>query len=399
MSLMGEYIKKGWSGTELESELLRLISEYNKLRSTYLFVYATGIGKQIPIIPLEQTDFYIIRDLLSYKKDLQTIDMYIETPGGSGETAEEIVRFLRNNFETVSFVVSGEAKSAGTIIVLSGDEILMTETGSLGPIDAQMKIGRSVVSAYDYIEWVEEKRKEAERQGVLNPFDATMVAQITPGELGSVFHALKFAEDLVVEWLVKYKFKKWMVTETRKIPVTEEMKKKRAGEIAKELTNHSKWRSHGRSIKIDDLEKIGLKITRVDNDPKLAELVYRIQTVCRLLFDTTTTVKIFATADNKIFRHAVQIGSPSKIPQMKVPDVAEFEQRCPKCNTIHKIYAKLAPKPQIDADFKKKGFKPFPKNSKIICRCGFEIDLSGIKNEIEIQTGRKIIVQEGGEKS
>ena len=64
--------------------------------------------------------------------------MYIETPGGSGETAEEVVKFLRNNFDTVSFVVSGEAKSAGTIIVLSGDEILMTETGSLGPIDAQM---------------------------------------------------------------------------------------------------------------------------------------------------------------------------------------------------------------------------------------------------------------------
>ena len=63
--------------------------------------------------------------------------MYIETPGGSGETAEEVVKFLRNNFDTVSFVVSGEAKSAGTIIVLSGDEILMTETGSLGPIDAQ----------------------------------------------------------------------------------------------------------------------------------------------------------------------------------------------------------------------------------------------------------------------
>lgn len=202
--------------------------------------------------------------------------MYIETPGGSGETVEEIVKFLRNNFDTVSFVVSGEAKSAGTIIVLSGDEILMTETGSLGPIDAQMKIGRSVVSAYDYMEWVEEKRKEAEKQGRLNPFDATMGAQITPGELGSVFHALNFAEDLVVEWLINYKFKNWNVAETHKIPVTEEMKRKRAEEIAKELTNHSKWRLHGRSIKIDDLEEIGLKITRIDDNPKLAEIVYRI---------------------------------------------------------------------------------------------------------------------------
>lgn len=335
MSLMGEYISRRLSIPDLETELLKLISEYNKLRGTYLFVYAAAIGKPIPGITLEQADFYVIRDLLAGKKDHQKVDMYIETPGGSGETAEEIVRFLRNNFGTVSFVVSGEAKSAGTIIVLSGDEILMTETGSLGPIDAQMRIGRSVVSAYDYIEWVEEKRKDAEKQGVLNPFDATMVAQITPGELGSVFHALKFAEDLVVEWLTKYKFKNWTVTEVRKIPVTEEIKKKRAGEIAKELTNHSKWRLHGRSIKIDDLEAIKLKITRVDNDPKLAEIVYRIQTVCRLLFDSTTIFKIFATADNKIFRQAIPAGTPIKIPQMQVPDVVEIEQKCPKCNTVH----------------------------------------------------------------
>jgi len=195
MSLMNEYINKRLGAPELESELMKLISEYNKNRDTFLFVYAVAIGKQIPSIPLEQADFYIIRDLLADRKSLKKVDIYIETPGGSGETAEEIVRFLRNNFETVSFVVSGEAKSAGTIIVLSGDEILMTETGSLGPIDAQIRIGRSIVSAYDYIEWVEDKRKEAETQGALNPFDATMVAQITPGELGSVFHALKFAED------------------------------------------------------------------------------------------------------------------------------------------------------------------------------------------------------------
>lgn len=393
MSLMNEYINRRLSGPELESELLKIISEYNKLRRTYLFVYAAAIGKPIPAVQLEQSDFYVIRDLLTSKKDLEKVDIYIETPGGSGETAEEIVRFLHNNFDTVSFVVSGEAKSAGTIIVLSGDEILMTETGSLGPIDAQMKIGRSVISAYDYMEWVEEKRKEAEKQGSLNPFDATMIAQITPGELGSVFHAFKFAEELVVEWLINYKFKKWTVTETRKIPVTAEMKKRRAEEIAKKLTDHSRWRLHGRSIKIDDLiDEIELKITRVDSDPKLADIVYRIQTVCRLIFETTTSFKIFATQDNKIFRQAVPIGAPIRIPKMQVPNVVEIEQKCPKCGIVHKIYAKLVSNPKIDVDFKNKGFAPFPKDAKIICKCGFEIDLLGIKNRIETQTGRKIIV-------
>ena len=238
MSLINEYLEvlKKSGNSALEAELLRLISEYNKLRSTYLFVYASAIGKPIPNIALDQADYYLIRDFLSDKNSVKKVDVYIETPGGSGEAAEEIVLFLRKHFETVAFVVSGEAKSAGTLIVLSGDEILMTETGSLGPIDAQMKIGRSVISAYDYMEWVEQKRSDAEKTDRLNPFDATMVAQITPGELGSVFHALKFAEDLIVDWLVKYKFKKWDRTETRGIAVTDEMKRKRAGEIAQALS-------------------------------------------------------------------------------------------------------------------------------------------------------------------
>ena len=276
-ALMNEYISRRLSGPELEAELLKLISQYNKERNSYLFVYSAAIGKPIPEVSLIQADYFIIHDLLKDKKNIQNVDMYLETPGGSGETAEEIVRFLHDNFQVVSFVVSGEAKSAGTIMVMSGDEILITETGSLGPIDAQMKIGRSIISAYDYMEWVNEKRDEADKQGKLNPFDATMVAQITPGELGSVFHSLKYAEDLVVEWLTKYKFKNWTVTETQQKPVTEEMKRKRAEEIAGELTKHSKWRSHGRSIKIRDLEDIGIKITKVDDYPKLSNFSCRIR--------------------------------------------------------------------------------------------------------------------------
>lgn len=396
MSLMREYIDRRLSGPELESELLKLIALYNRLRNTYLFVYAAAIGKAVPFLPLEQADFYVFRDLLAAKKGSPSVDVYLQTPGGSGETAEEIVRFLHESFDTVSFVVSAEAKSAGTIMVLSGDEILMTETGSLGPIDAQVKIGRSVQSAYDYIEWVQDKRKEAEEQGRLNPFDATMVAQITPGELGSVLHAMNFAKDLVIQWLTEYKFRKWVVTETRKMPVTGEMRRKRAGEIADELANHSKWRLHGRSIKIHDLEQIGLKITRLDDNPELADLVYRIQTVSRLLFDNTTAFKIFATQDSKIFRQAILAGGPLMIPQKGAPNAVRIEQKCPACGAVHKIYGKLSADPKIDHDLKKEGFVPFPNDAKIVCKCGFEMDLSGIKNEIEMKVGKKLLTDQKG---
>ncbi len=82
-------------------------------------------------------------------------------------------------------------------MVLAGDELMMTETGSVGSIDGQVPIGRSLVPAYDYKEWIDTKRAEAHKTRRLNPVDATMVAQISPGELIGAENALNYARDPV----------------------------------------------------------------------------------------------------------------------------------------------------------------------------------------------------------
>lgn len=170
MGLMNDYINRRMSAKDLENELLSLIKQYNDYRGTNLLVLASAVGKPIPDTALTQEDFYIVADLLADNTDFSKVDIYLETPGGSGEAAEEIVEFIRGKYDYVSFVVSGEAKSAGTIMVLSADDILMTKTGSLGPIDAQVKIGRSVISAFDYMEWVNDKHQEAEKKRTFKSF-------------------------------------------------------------------------------------------------------------------------------------------------------------------------------------------------------------------------------------
>lgn len=182
MSLMDEYLSKKMNSIDLENELLKLINQYNQIQNTFMIVYAASLSKPIYDAKLNMEDYYILYDVLN-NIGTKSLHFYIETPGGRGETAEEIVKFLHNKFEEVSFVISGEAKSAGTIMVLGGDEIYMTDTGSLGPIDAQLQIGRTRISAYDYMEWINQKKDEANINQKLNPLDATMVAQISPGEL------------------------------------------------------------------------------------------------------------------------------------------------------------------------------------------------------------------------
>ncbi|MFW5770907.1 MAG: hypothetical protein ACOCX9_05685 [Spirochaetota bacterium] len=267
----------------------------------------------------------------------------------------------------------------------------MSETGSLGPIDAQVKIGRSVISASDYCEWINEKREEADRNKRLNPFDATMVAQISPGELESVRHALQFAIDRVAEWIKNYKFKDWSETESRKVPVTDKMKEDRAKEIAENLAKHSNWQSHGRSIKIDDLSN-WLKITKVEDDPVISDTINRIKIVSTLFFQSTSTFKMFVTENYKIFRQATPRPQPVTLPQ-KNQQISSVEaiQKCPSCGQEHKLYGKFINDPMIDKEEKDKGFIQIPKSLKLSCSCGHEIDLTGLKNDIEMKTGRQII--------
>jgi len=75
-----------------------------------------------------------------------------------------------------------------------------------------------------------------------------------------------------------------------------------------------------------------------------------------------------------------------------IPEVAEFEIKCNKCGKTYKMYAKLVRNPQIDKDLQKQGKLAYPKDNKLKCDCGFEIDLTGIRNELESKIGRKIVL-------
>lgn len=389
MGYLSEYLDKKFSPSELMEELKRLVQQYNDKTGRYLYLYVAAMTKRVPRLSLEQDDFYIIRDMLNKVQDQPEIDVYIETPGGNGVTAEEIARFLHNKFSKVNFVISGEAKSAGTILALSGNDIYMTETGSLGPIDAQIHIGRSIVSAYDYMEWIDSKIKEADKNGKLNPVDATMVAQITPGEIQMVNHSLEYAKDLVKGWLSTYKFNDWKETASQKKTVTEEMKRQRADEVADKFANHSRWRTHGRSLKISDLEEIGLQVNNLDETPEIADIVYRIQFVCKLLLEMTSIYKLFFDADEKIARNAVETNIrngeiPNFMPKAK-PNAVQLTIKCGNCGKSHKFYKKMKNVPQIGKQMDQDGYRELPEGDFVECDCGNQIDLRPIKNEIALK--------------
>ena len=392
MSFMVEYLHEGLTTNEMESELINLIGDYNEITGKYLIIYSVDFQKIGLPIDLSMDDFYTIKDFLK-NVDSNKLSFFIETPGGSGEAAEAIADFLREKYDYVDFLVAGECKSAGTILVMCGDEICLNETGSLGPIDAQITVGRHQGSAHDYMRWIDDKMNEADEKGSLNNFDALMVAQITPAEIKGVENSLKYGEELVSRFLSEYKFKNWNETETRKEKVTEDYKVERAKEIATKLSDHTTWKSHGRSLKLKTLEEIGLKIKNINDDEKISELVERIHVLLRLIFSSSATYKIIVTNEGKLSKAASLTSIQEEYESFQELDEVghvEFNVKCPNCGQEYGLYAKFVEDNNIDEDSKNKGLIKFPMDSIFLCKCGDTIDLSPFKKEFEKKYGEFI---------
>jgi hypothetical protein len=113
---------------------LDLIKQIEKERNSALICYVTGdrdkfktqIGEDI--IPI------LFRHLeLIGNKD--NIDLFLYTRGGDMVAPLKIVKLIRNYCKKLSVLIPYRAHSAGTLIALGADEIVMHKLGELTPVD------------------------------------------------------------------------------------------------------------------------------------------------------------------------------------------------------------------------------------------------------------------------
>ncbi len=218
--------------------------------------------------------FRHFRNFVEEVKDKSTrsenaISIVLRTGGGSAETTERMVAVLRQHYTTVNFVVPDVAMSAGTIFCMAGDKIYMDYASSLGPIDPQVPTPDTgdYVPALGYLDKVE----EITNKGMLSPADVVLLKSIDLAKLALFEQARDLSVDLLKNWLVQYKFKDWTHHRTTNpgAEVSPEEKAARAEEIARELANHKRWRSHGRNLDVGKLSELRIEIDDYSNDQDL----------------------------------------------------------------------------------------------------------------------------------
>jgi hypothetical protein len=399
MSYYSEYISKNLNLEEIIKERKIQLANISKLRGGRdILVYASDLSKPIPNTSIDYTDILAFQDQLEKLKGKE-IDIILETPGGIAEVVEDLVKLVRHKYNRVGIIIPGWSKSAGTIFAMAGDEILMGEASALGPIDAQIMNNNKQFSAEAFLEGLEKIKSEVITTGKLNPAYIPILQNISPGEIQHCINAQDFSKKLVTQWLTEYKFKYWDKHSSTGKVVTADEKAEKANKIASTLCKQSDWLTHGRSIKIEDFERIGLKIVDFSKNTKLNEAILRYYTLLRMSFETNL-YKVFETIDSQIYRFLVPQFIPQNmnlVPQVVPQNVnnadiesglADFICTNKSCN--HKSRIQLNFKPNIAV---KVGNLPYPSENDIFTcpNCGTKHNLKALKLQAEAFSGKKLV--------
>lgn len=95
-------------------------------------------------------------------------------------------------------------------------------------------------------------------------------------------NALNLAEDLVAEWL-----RTWMFA-----PLGRKQAARKARAIARKPADHSKFKSHGRSIHRDAAKGMGLVVDNLEENQTFQDLVLTVYHATTHTFGATTAAKI-----------------------------------------------------------------------------------------------------------
>lgn len=214
----------------------------------------------------------LIEELKLDKVKHDKLYVILTTMGGSAEVVERYVNILRHHYAEVNFIVPDYAYSAGTIFCMSGDNIFMDYISVLGPIDPQVpnKDGK-YVAALGYLDKINEFIDKAAK-GTLTNAELIWLKDLDLGEIRSFEQARDLTTDLLTKWLATYKFKKW-ASHSNNTCVTSDEKQQRAVEIATELSDNKKWKSHGKGISIAELQALKLKIEDYSKNQDLRVLI------------------------------------------------------------------------------------------------------------------------------
>lgn len=220
---------------------------------------------------------------LDFNKGLLLI---LHTPGGMGEAAQTIVDYLRSKFTDIDVLVPTYAMSAGTMIALGCDRVIMGRQSQLGPTDPQIIVEARPFSAHSIVEQFEEAKTQISNNPVLAHAWSPVLRSFGPALLQEARKSISYGQNLVQDWLQEYMFSERSNSET----------------LAKEVATYfggDQHGSHGRRIDRDEARNQQLEVLDLEDDQNLQEDVLTLYHLLTIAFERTAAVKSVASSNGR----------------------------------------------------------------------------------------------------
>jgi len=203
----------------------------------------------------------LLGNLLDGIGKVKKISLLLYTSGGDMLTPIRIVKLIRNNCNSFEVLVPYKAHSAGTLICLGADTIVMGKLGELTPVDPatghpfnpqnpaspQQKLEISVEDLNSYLLFAKDKAGVKSEQMI--DVYKFLVEKLHPLSIGNAYRAYRMAR-LLTERLL------WLHMDKKK---DEERIKKIVKEITGDITIHAY------PIDRDEAADLGLKIEKASD--------------------------------------------------------------------------------------------------------------------------------------
>ena len=216
----------------------------------------------------------------------KNIDVLIHSPGGIPEAADSLVHVLRNRFEDVRFIVPSIAKSAATMLALSGDRLLIERNAELGPIDPQIRFMKGdgtlvFAPAQAIIDQFEKAQDLLAKDPKRLPAWLPILQQYGP----ALYQQCKTAMDLSKDYVRRY-LETWMYGGDKK-------RTERANAVVDYLADHNAFKTHGARVGYRELKDRGVNVDLLNDDPELQVLIEDVMYGITYCFLQSGVYKLF----------------------------------------------------------------------------------------------------------
>lgn len=225
-------------------------------------------------------------------KKERKLDLFVHSPGGDADAAEQICEYLRDQYDHIRVIVPLQAMSAATMMALSADEVVMGAHSQLGPIDPQLTIqtpeGARQSSAQAIKDQFELAQKECADPAAL-PAWMPILRTFAPGLLAACDHAAKRAEEIVSTAMAKY-----MLAGDPKAS-------EKAAEAASWFGDAKTLLSHGRPVRRDEAREHNVVVSDLEDDDDLQDAILSVHHATMHTMAGTPAAKLIENENGRAY--------------------------------------------------------------------------------------------------